>query len=157
MEDSLIVTKKSPKGYSIKVNIEKNLFEIYLPDGSKENLPENSVNKVLFLGSNFNLKHFYLGEVVYLNAQDKKLHIPYSTTGGFDKKILSIPCPSSSDLFPVILYHYHDSKDAVKASSMGFHFKHIIVDENLPKNEMVTIKVRFPNVNILIQKKKTGV
>lgn len=42
----------------------------------------------------------------------------------------------------------------MNATEQGIEFHHIVADESLLKNDMVTLKIRYPTVNILILKRK---
>jgi hypothetical protein len=57
-------------------------------------------------------------------------------------------------MLPVIIYNFKNTKDIATQSVIMGLAKHIVVDETLPKNEMVGIKVRYPLTNVYIQKKK---
>ena len=95
------------------------------------------------MGSSFNLSHFRLSDLTYVNAKSGKLQVPYQYEGASDIKIISIPTGSDSDVLPIIPYQYQTLKEIVYASDQGLEFQNIIVDESSPKNEMVNLKIRF--------------
>jgi hypothetical protein len=158
MDDALIEEKVSPEGYKIKVDLNTYYYSITNPRGHKEvfSSTQPKVPRIVFLGDGFNLSHFFLGELVFVNAKDRKLIIPYQFRDSKDLKTILLPSHSESDVMPVILYHYFHYKEVVKATEMGYIFKHIIVDESITKSDLVNLKVRYPQVNIYIQKKKNS-
>lgn len=160
MENALIEERKTPAGFRIKVDISTYEFFVYAQNGKletprnpdwKPGMP-NKVPRIVFLGSGFGLEHFILGELTFLNTREGKMVIPYQYEK--EPKTILLPCYTFADIAPALLYKYDLSREIVKATEMGFQFKHVIVDESLPKSEMINLKLRYPNLNIFIQKKK---
>ncbi len=156
--DSGVDERKSPKGFRIRVLLDSLRFTIMTPGGFPE-LIHGSIDpipapRVVFLGSQFELGHFPLGDLTFVNAKDGKMIIPYQYGGSTDMKTILIPADSQADMLPVIIYNFKNTKDITTQSVIMGLSKHIVVDETLPKNEMVGIKVRYPLTNVYIQKKK---
>lgn len=152
--------RKTPGGYTVRVHRATMTYEVIsrkgteIPRSSKNNSSIVKVPRIIFLGSSFNLSHFRLCDLTYVNSKSGKLQIPYQYEDAPDIKIISVPTGSDSDVLPIIPYQYQSLKEIVHAAEQGLEFQNIIVDESSPKSEMVNLKIRFPTVNILILRKK---
>lgn len=152
--------RKTPAGFTVRVHRATMTYEVItrkgleIPRNAKNNSAIIVVPRIIFLGSSFNLSHFRLADLTYVNSKAGKLQIPYQYEGSSDIKIISVPTGSDSDVLPIIPYQYNSLKEIVHAAEQGLEFQNIIVDESSPKNEMINLKIRFPTVNILILRKK---
>lgn len=162
-EDQQYEERKTPSGFLVKVRLTKLTYVVFtpkgpeVPKGAKSNSIIVPVPRVVFLGDDFNLSHFRLGELSFVNVKAGKLVIPYQHGGSRDIKTIFLNSGSESDILPVIISHYNFVKDIIHATEQGTEFHHIVADESLLKNDMVTLKIRYPTVNILILKKKINV
>ncbi|MDX1961154.1 MAG: hypothetical protein SFU98_21470 [Leptospiraceae bacterium] len=159
MSESLIERRISPQGFTIKVDIRTLTFSVYTPKGLKENYPglntaDLAVQRVVFLGDSFHLEHFITGELSFVNSKDSKMNIPYLYGGAKEQNTISLPCYTYADITPVILHHYKTAKEIIQiAQSNQLSFKCIIAEET-NKSEIVNLKIRFPQTNIFIIKRK---
>ena len=162
-EDQQYEERKTPAGFLVKVRLTKLTYVVFtpkgpeVPKGAKNNSIIVPVPRVVFLGDDFNLSHFRLGELSFVNVKAGKLVIPYQHGGSRDIKTIYLNSGSDSDILPVIIYHFNFVKDIMSATEQGVEFHHIVADESLLINDMVTLKIRYPTVNILILKKKINV
>ncbi|MBK8394830.1 MAG: hypothetical protein IPL26_06225 [Leptospiraceae bacterium] len=160
MNQETMEERKTPGGYTVRVHRATMTYEVIsrrgteIPRNTKNNSSIIKVPRIIFLGHAFNLSHFRLADLTYVNAKSSKLQIPYQYEDSPDIKIFTVPTGSDSDVLPIIPYQYQTLKEVVHAAEQGLEFHNIIVDESSPKNEMVNLKIRFPNVNILILRKK---
>ena len=161
MNQETMEERKTPGGFTVRVHRATMTCEVIsrrgteVPRNAKNNSSIVKVPRIIFLGQAFNLSHFRLADLTYVNSKSGKLQIPYQYEGAADIKIISVPTGSDSDVLPIIPYQYQSLKEIVHAAEQGLEFQNIIVDESSPKNDMVNLKIRFPNVNILILRKKT--
>jgi hypothetical protein len=158
MSESLIERRVSPQGFTLRVDIKSLTFSVFTPKGQKEtyvNLSNDlQVPRVVFLGENFRLQHFITGELSFVNSKDAKMNLPYLYAESIEQKTISIPCFSYADITPVILHHYKTAKEVVHVSqSNRLVFNHIIAEES-NKSDIVNLKIRFPETNIFIIKRK---
>ncbi len=159
-EEQQYEERKTPNGFLVKVRLEKSTYVVFTPKGpevpkaAKSNSIIVPVPRVVFLGDDFNLTHFRLGELSFVNVKAGKLVIPYQHGGSRDIKSIFLNSGSESDILPVIIYHFNLVREISAATEKGIEIHHIVADEGLLKNDMVTLKIRFPTVNILILKKK---
>ena len=160
MNQETMEERKTPGGFTVRVHRATMTYEVIsrrgteVPRNAKNNSSIVKVPRIIFLGQAFNLSHFRLADLTYVNSKSGKLQIPYQYEGAADIKIISVPTGSDSDVLPIIPYQYQSLKEIVHAAEQGLEFQNIIVDESSPKNDMVNLKIRFPNVNILILRKK---
>ncbi|MCE9500438.1 MAG: hypothetical protein K8R21_08065 [Leptospira sp.] len=160
MEETLYEEKKTPAGFLIKVRLGKMNYVVFgpsgpeIPKGSKNNSIVVNVPKVVFLGSDFDLSHFHLGELSFVNVKAGKLVIPYQHGGSHDIKTIFLGSGSESDILPVLIYHFMNIKEFMKASEAGGEFNHLVIDEVFSRPDMVNLKIRYHSLNILILKKK---
>ena len=160
MEDTLYEERKTPGGFLVKVRLAKMTYVVFTNDGPE--VPRGSKNKsivvpvprVAFLGSDFNLSHFRLSELNFVNVKAGKLVIPYQHGFSNEIKTIFVATGSASDILPVLVQHFSTKEDLVKESETSELYHYLIVDEDLPRTDMVTLKIRFPSMNILVIKKK---
>lgn len=150
--------RKTPQGYLIKVVTESLRYVVTTPAGVSEVL-EGGITpvptpRVVFYGKDFDISHFTLGDLSFVNTKEKKMIIPYMHGGSREMKVIGIPVESAADMHPVILYHFKESSDVSSQPAILSITKHLVVDESIPKNEMVGFKIRYPKINVYIQKKK---
>jgi hypothetical protein len=159
-EEQQYEERKTPNGFLVKVRLGKLTYVVFspkgpeVPKGAKSNSIIVNVPRVVFLGDDFNLSHFRLGELSFVNVKSGKLVIPYQHGGSREIKTIFLNSGSESDILPLIIYHFNFVKDISAATEKGIEFQHIVADESLQKNDMVTLKIRYPTVNILLLKKK---
>jgi hypothetical protein len=152
--------RKTPAGYLVKVRLNKMTYVVFtpkgpeVPKGAKNNSIIVPVPRVVFLGDEFNLTHFRLGDLSFVNVKSSKLVIPYQHGGSRDIKTIFLNSGSESDILPVIIYHFNTVKEVGTLSEQAVEFHHIVADETLQRSDMVSLKIRYPTVNILILKKK---
>ncbi len=155
-----IEEKKTPKGYIIRIVKDTMRFSITNPAGLPELIQGTPipvpVPKVVFIGSNFDIAHFPHGELTYINSKEGKMIISYQHNTSRDLKIIHIPIETQSDIAPIVMYHFIDMKEFNSQGVLMALIKHIVVDDSFPKNDMVALKIRYPQVNVYIQKKKNG-
>lgn len=155
-----IEEKKTPKGYVIRIVRDTMRFTITNPAGLTEKMQGSAtpvpVPKVVFLGNDFDVSHFPQGDLAYVNSKEGKMSISYQHASSRELKTIHIPVETSSDIVPVIMYHFKEIKEFYAQGVLMALIKHIVIDESFPKNDMVSLKIRYPQVNVFIQKKKNG-
>jgi hypothetical protein len=155
--------RKTPSGFLVKVRLSKMTYVVFtpkgpeVPKGAKNNSIIVTVPRVVFLGDEFSLSHFRLGELNFVNVKNGKLVIPYQHGGSREIKTIFLNSGSESDILPVIIYHYNTVKEVAALAEKNIEFHHIVADETLQRSDMVALKIRYPTVNILILKKKITV
>lgn len=162
--DSLYEERKTPGGFLVKVRLAKMTYVVFtqkgpeVPRGSKNNSIVVAVPRIVFLGSEFNLAHFRLGEVSFVNVKQGKLVIPYqhSNTGN-EVRTIFLNSGSDCDVLPVVVYHFQNNEDLIRSRDQGVEMHHLVLDESYPRQDLITLKIRFPALNMLIVRKKIAV
>lgn len=163
MEEQLYEEKKTPAGYLIKVRLSKMTYVVFsqkgpeVPKGSKNNSIIVQVPKIVFLGRDFDLSHFHQGELSYVSVRTGKMVIPYQHGGSKEVKTIFLNSGSASDVLPIIIFHFKSTQEFLAGSEGGNEFHHLVIDEDFPRQDMVSLKIRFPSLNILIIKRKIAV
>ncbi len=162
MEDTLYEERKTPAGFLVKVRLSKMTYVVFtdkgpeIPRGSKNKSIVVPVPKVAFLGEEFDLSHFRLGELNFVNVKGGKMVIPYQHGGSKEIKTILLSTGSSSDVLPVVVSHFRSKNELIQKCDEGETFHHLVVDEGLPRTDMVGLKIRYPALNILVIKKKVN-
>ncbi|EMY15082.1 hypothetical protein LEP1GSC043_4806 [Leptospira weilii str. Ecochallenge] len=159
--DSLYEERKTPGGFLVKVRLAKMTYVVFtqkgpeVPRGSKNNSIVVAVPRVVFLGSQFNLSHFRLGELSFVNVKQSKLVIPYQhSNSGNEVRTIFLNSGSDCDVLPVVVYHFQNSEDLIRSREEGVEMHHLVLDESYPRQDLITLKIRFPSLNMLIIRKK---
>ncbi len=125
-----------------------------VPRGSKNNSIIVTVPRIVFLGKEFDLSHFQQGELSFVSVKAGKMVIPYQHGGAKDVKTIFLNSGSASDVLPVIIFHFKSVQEFLAGTEGGNEFHHLVIDEDFPRQDMVSLKIRFPVLNILIIKRK---
>lgn len=160
IDDGVYEERRTPTGFLIKVRLSKMTYVVFtasgpeVPKGARNNSIVVPVPKVGFFGSEFRVSHFRLGDLSFVNARAGKMIIPYQHGSTNEIKSIFLGTGSASDALPVLIYHYPKKEDLMKAWESGEQVQILVVDEEIPRNEMVTLKIRYPQINILVIKRK---
>ncbi len=160
MEDNVYEERKTPGGFLVKVRLAKMTYVVFsesgpeVPKGAKNNSIVAIVPKVGFFGEDFDLSHFHLGELSFVNVKAGKLVIPYQHGFSNEIKTIYLGTGSQSDALPVVIQHFKNKDELMHAWERGDQVQFLVVDEEIPRAEMVTFKIRYPSLNILVIKKK---
>lgn len=160
MEDAVYEERKTPAGFLVKVRLSKFTYVVFtengpeVPKGAKNNSIVVNVPKVGFFGEDFDVSHFHLGELSFVNVKAGKMVIPYQHGLSNEIKTIYLGTGSQSDVLPVIIYHYKNKEDLMAAWENGEQAQFLVVDEEIPRSDMVSFKIRYPSMNILVIKKR---
>ncbi|EQA46568.1 hypothetical protein LEP1GSC050_0364 [Leptospira broomii serovar Hurstbridge str. 5399] len=161
--DSLYEERKTPAGFLVKVRLAKMTYVVFttkgpeIPKGAKNQSIVVPVPRVAFLGEEFDLSHFRLGELSFVNVRQGKLVIPYQhTSSGNEVRTIFLNSGSECDILPVIIFHYKEVEEFLRAKEEGVELHHLVLDEEFPRQDLVTLKIRFPSLNMLIIKRKVA-
>lgn len=160
MEDNLYEERKTPGGYLVKVRLSKMTYVVFTPNGPE--VPRGAKNqsivvpvpKIAFLGPEFNLSHFRLGELNFVNTKAGKMVIPYQFGASNEIKTIFLSTGSSSDVLPIVIYHYNTKDEFIQAYDRGETVHYLVVDESIPRQDMVGLKIRYQTLNIMVIRKK---
>ncbi|TGN19729.1 hypothetical protein [Leptospira idonii] len=160
MEETVYEERKTPGGFLVKVRLSKMTYVVFtdhgpeVPKGAKNNSIVAIVPKVGFFGEDFDISHFHLGELSFVNVKAGKMVIPYQHGFSNEIKTIYLGTGSQSDALPVVIYHYRNKEELMRAWESGEQVQFLVVDEEIPRSDMVTFKIRYPSLNILVIKKR---
>lgn len=160
MEDTVYEERKTAGGFLVKVRLSKMTYVVFtedgpeVPKGAKNNSIVAIVPKVGFFGEDFDLSHFHLGELSFVNVKAGKMVIPYQHGFSNEIKTIFLGTGSQSDALPVVIYHFKNKEELMHSWEKGDQVQYLVVDEEIPRSEMVTFKIRYPSLNILVIKKR---
>ncbi len=160
IDDAIYEERKTSAGFLVKVRLSKMTYVVFssegpeVPKGARNNSIVVNVPKVGFFGEEFRVGHFHLGELSFVNVKMGKMVIPYHHGFSNEIKTIFLATGSASDALPVVIFHYRHKEELMHAWESGEQVHYLVVDEEIPRNEMVTLKIRYPNLNILVIKKK---
>ncbi|TGK01741.1 hypothetical protein EHQ53_14760 [Leptospira langatensis] len=161
--DSLYEERKTPAGYLVKVRLAKMSYVVFtskgpeVPKGARNQSIVVPVPRIVFLGEDFDLSHFRLGELSFVNVKQSKLVIPYQhSSSGNEVRTIFLNSGSECDILPVMIYHYNRIEELLQARESGVEMHHLVLDEEFPRQDLVALKIRFPSLNMLIIKRKVA-
>ncbi|MBX7058528.1 MAG: hypothetical protein K1X75_10725 [Leptospirales bacterium] len=144
-------------GYLIKIKPSRKSCIVYA-DGTPEKAGsgagqsiEQPIPFVAFIGPNFQ-PTLPAGKIDLAECRRGRLAIPYRIAGRPDLRALSITCNSRSDQFPVQVQQYPTVRQFLGREGEGHPYRYIVVDPDLPRLDLVTLKVKNPEARILILK-----
>ncbi len=159
--DSLYEERKTPHGFLVKVRLAKMTYVVFtskgpeVPKGARSQSIVVPVPRIVFLGEDFDLSHFRLSELSFVNVKQGKLVIPYQhSSSGNEVRTIFLNSGSECDILPVIIYHYPNVGAFLGAREEGIEMHHLVLDEEFPRQDLVALKIRFPALNMLIIKRK---
>ncbi|EQA43773.1 hypothetical protein LEP1GSC050_1863 [Leptospira broomii serovar Hurstbridge str. 5399] len=161
--DSIYEERKTPRGFLVKIKLAKMNYVVFTPKGPE--IPKGSKNhsiivpvpKIAFLGDGFDLSHFRMGELSFVNVNHGKLIIPFQHVNtGNEVRSVFLNSGSECDILPVIILHYRKSEDLLQARAAGIEIHHLVLDENFPREDLISQKIRFPSLNMLIIRSKAA-
>ncbi|EQA38360.1 hypothetical protein LEP1GSC047_2293 [Leptospira inadai serovar Lyme str. 10] len=161
--DSIYEERKTPRGFLVKIKLAKMNYVVFtakgpeIPKGSKNHSIIVPVPKIAFLGDGFDLSHFRLGELSFVNVTRGKLVIPFQhASTGSEVRSVFLNSGSECDVLPVIILHYRKCEDLLRARAAGIEIHHLVLDENFPREDLISQKIRFPSLNMLIIRSKAA-
>ncbi|MDF3820332.1 hypothetical protein P3G55_10495 [Leptospira sp. 96542] len=160
MDETVYEERKTPGGFLVKVRLSKLTYVVFteagpeVPKGAKNNSIVVNVPKVGFFGDDFDVSHFHLGELSFVNVKAGKMVIPYQHGFSNEIKTIYLGTGSQSDVLPVVIYHYKNKENLMESWEKGEQAQFLVVDEEIPRSDMVSFKIRYPSMNILVIKKR---
>lgn len=120
-------------------------------NGARGDSIEQSIPYVVFLGARFQ-PALDTGQILLAECRRGRIAIPYRMQGRGDLRALSISTASQSDQFPVQVQHYTGVRQFLSREGEGHPYRYIVVDPELPRIDLVTLKFKNPEARILILK-----
>ena len=140
-------------GYLVKIKPQKLLCIVFIQNkpetSSLEQSMEQAIPAIVFIGKNFELA-LPAGQISMVPNRGGRLSVPYRLTSSPGEKHLALSCGSSSDQFPVLVKHYESPRQFLTGEGPGHPFRYLVLDQSVPRLDMVTLKVKNPEAQMLI-------
>lgn len=142
-------------GYLIKVKPARRTAIVYIGNEPeviqtpRKQTMEQPAPFVLFIGPDFRME-LPAGRLALVENRRGRLAIPYMLRSSSERKILTISCASQADQFPCQVQHYEAVRQFVAREGEGHPYRFIVVEQSVPRIDMVTLKVKNPDARILI-------
>lgn len=138
-----LVIKVKPGKYSCIV-FKENRPEI---PKSEERSMEQLVPSILFIGAQFEMA-IPVGQFVLVANRNFRLQVPYRRLPNRTVRHLTLATTSASDQFPVIVQHYDSARTFHSRDGSAYRF--IVADDEVPRVDLVALKVKNHDAQILI-------
>lgn len=145
----------TPAGYLIKIRADQKSCIVHIGNepeiatGPRGSSMEQAIPHVLFIGTALQLD-LPLGRIELVENRAGRLQVPYRLEG--QTRRLSLSCASKSDRFPVQVQLYDTVKQFMSREGGGHPYRFMVLDESVPRIDMVTLKSRNPDARIVILK-----
>jgi len=142
-------------GYLIKVKPARRTAIVYIGTEPeviqtvRKQTMEQPAPFVLFIGPDFRME-LPTGRLSLVENRRGRLAIPYQMRSSAERKILTISCASQADQFPCQVQHYEGVRQFIAREGEGHPYRFIVVEQSVPRIDMVTLKVKNPDARILI-------
>lgn len=150
------IEEKSPRGITLKVLIKKWNFLAFDQKGSSifsDSAGTKAIHRVplvAFVGENFQIKNTASDEFSFLKVMKQQVVVPYVDRTDGSRKYVFLPCAGAFDILPVRLREFRDVAALVRETEAGEKPDQIIVNKNILKNDVIIIKNRFAEAQIII-------
>jgi hypothetical protein len=154
--------EKTPRGITIKVltknwnflAFNRNGGSIYADEAGLKVL--HRVPMVSFVGNNFKVKNITKQEFAFIKILKGRMVLPYIDLNDGNRKYVLIDWPGNIDLVPVRLRAMDTVADLVLDIEGGNKPDYIIVNRTISKNDIIIIKNRFAEANIITPESPAG-
>lgn len=152
------IEETSKKGFHIKVRPARSSFIIFKPDGNPERLNLSNPNEIInplktvvFIGSGFRLRSVYQG-LSFLPVVRNRILIPYRHEKLTKEKVIFIHTTSNADIFPLNVDHLETVEQLLNQLKGGKPVQYLVVDDQLPRTDILLIKQKLPKVYLFVIK-----
>jgi hypothetical protein len=150
------IEEKTPKGITIKVILKKWKFIAFDKNGNSIYAGDDNMNLmhkvplIIFLGTNFQVKHAHKTDISLLKVSKGELVVPYTFKDTDLKGFLYINYNNKIDQIPARLVSADDMFTLVNWISTGIRPDYIIVDKNITRDDILVIKNRCPTAGVVM-------
>jgi hypothetical protein len=109
---------------------------------------EHPVPEIIFVGSL--LSSQASPSPVLYPVKKGRLLIPYGGMSNGEPNRLGLPCPPDVDQFPAVLTRIDSVRDVLASPPSQAKMRFIVVDDSVPKIDLITLKVKQPQSQVLV-------
>ena len=117
---------------------------------------EQNVPYVVFIGPEFRML-LPPGRLQLVENRRGRIAIPYELGESPKQRFINLSCASESDEFPVQVMAYPGVKQFISREGEGHPYRYVVLEQSVPRIDMVTLKVKNPDARILILKDEPAV
>ncbi len=140
-------------GYLVKIKPARLVCIVFIQNKPETSALDKSMEQpipaIVFIGKHFKLG-LPAGDISLVPSRAGKLVVPYGLTTAPGQKNLSLSCGSASDQFPVLVKQYESPRQFLSGEGSGHPFRYLVLDQSVARLDMVTLKVKNPEAQILI-------
>jgi hypothetical protein len=150
------IEEKSPRGIILKVLTKKWNFLAFDQKGSSifsDSAGTKALHRVplvAFVGENFQIKNTGNDEFSFLKVMKQQVVVPYVDRADNSRKYIFLPWSGAFDILPVRLRQLRDVAALVREIEAGEKPDQIIVNKSILNNDIIIIKNRFADTQIII-------
>jgi len=149
------IEETTPKGNIIKILLKKWQFMAYTAKGASIYADEEGkkllhhIPLILFLGKTIKTRGIYDNEYHLLKVRDNYFIIPFFYKPKDRIQYMQISTPTMVDLLPARIYYQKNIAELIKSQIKGYLFDYIIIDESITDNDIIILKNRFKEAEII--------
>ena len=143
---------KTSEGYLVKVDLDRASCMVTTPSGEVESGPSGVwqvVPTIVFIGGMFRLE-VADERYVLLDVLNSKIGLPYRIVPGRRVQILSLPCRSSADQFPVYVRLFPRVVEALDSLRRGVRPHFFVLDSAVIREDMLLLRKSRPEVRCIV-------
>ncbi len=151
--------EKTPKGYTLKIYMSKNQYLAFDRKGGivySDLAGVKVMHKIpiiAFLGPLFSVRNKTRPDYTLYKVSKGNIVLPYYIAGDKDRRYFLQETEEQIDMIPVRLLFFKGIRQLILQLDTGFRPDAIIVDHAITQNDIIIIKNRFSNANIIITEK----
>jgi hypothetical protein len=145
----MTIEEKTPKGYVLKINLNKQSFIAFDRLGGAVYAgehKENAIHKVpiiCFLGKQFILKQRMLDRYFLVKVSRGKLLLPYYVAGKKDRHYHLLKCDESLDMIPVKILRVESILQFIRIIEEGIKPHFVFLQSDMDENDRVVLENRY--------------
>lgn len=143
---------KTSEGYLVKVDLDRGSCMVTTPSGEVESGASGVwqvVPTIIFIGGMFRLE-VADDRYVLLDVFNSKMGLPYRIVPGRRVQILSLPCRSSADQFPVFVRLFSRVTEALDSLRKGGRSHFFVLDSAVTREDMLLLRKSRPEVRCVV-------
>jgi hypothetical protein len=156
MDQNNYIEEKTPKGFTIKIIVDKNAFLVFDPKGSTVYADASGmkilhkITAIAFLGKSFTVRNRKVSDFTFCKVSKGKVIVPFYCSGDNNMRYLLLDYAEGMDLVPVkILFLPHVAAIAREADA-GSRPDIVILDDQATDSDIVVIKNRAPSARVIM-------
>lgn len=150
------VEEKTPRGYTLKVYVQKDTFLIFDQKGKSVYADDaglkvmHHIPRIAFLGPLFSVRNRTRPDYTLYKVSKGKIVLPYYLSGDKDRRYLLLDTDIKIDMMPLRLFFISNIRELILQLDSGLKPDAIVVDLAITENDIIIINNRYANAKIII-------